>query len=146
MLDYFINGFRDGMVVNGRPEYDITVVPEHIGSPWFIVDILKILLKRICMYWSIYFDGYSSMHKLFVLGTILPTFILSIWSIIQVIRNKAKSFYPLITMTMFYFVLQVFTEVDFDQRYRAPIFMILIILCSYGVSDIYKKIRVNERN
>ncbi len=45
-------------------------------------------------------------------------------------------------MGLFYFVIQVLTEVDFDQRYRSPIFMILIIICSFGTGDISSRIRI----
>lgn len=140
MQEYFFAGFKDGMVVSGRPEYDVVVPAEHIGNGLFILDVVKIVLKRTVMYWSVCFSGYSLGHRVFCYVTIMPVFAFSIVSVAMIFKDKKQEFYPFIIMVVFYCVIQVFTEVDFDQRYRSPIFMILIVICSYCADMIWKNI------
>ncbi len=88
--EYYKQGFINGMVVSGRTEYDVFVPSEHYGNIIFIADVILIVFKRIVMYWSIYFAEYSMVHKMFCIATILPIFILSVWSIIQIVRKKRE--------------------------------------------------------
>lgn len=137
----FVNYFRQGEIVHGRPEYDYLIPEGHIGTPLFILDILLMVLLKAKYYWSIYFNGYSTVHIALCIVTILPIFLLTLFSAVCIIRDKQKQLYPFVVGIVSYSFFQICTEIDFDQRYRTPIFLLCIICSAYGMKKIYLWIR-----
>lgn len=135
LLEIFVRYYENGEIVSGRPEYDYVISGQGISA----IDVLFMLLLRIKYYWSIYFSAYSMPHKLICCMTILPIFLFSIFSVFGIIKDKKRTYYPLLAGVMAYSIIQIFTEVDFDQRYRAPIFLLLILICSYGAEWFWEK-------
>ena len=136
-VDYFRDYYLQGIIVSGRTEYDYKIPAGHEGSVWFLFDVLKMFLLKAVYYWSVYFKAYSKTHIAICFLTILPTFLFTLFSVICIIRDKAKQLYPFVVGIFSYSVLQIATEVDFDQRYRSPIFLLLIICSAYGVKKLY---------
>lgn len=137
----FADYFRQGEIVYGRPEYNYHIPEGHIGSPLFILDIILMLLLKAKYYWSIYFGGYSTVHIALCIVTILPIFLLTLFSAVCILRDKQKQLYPFVAGIISYSFFQICTEVDFDQRYRAPIFLLCIICSAYGIKKIYSRMQ-----
>ena len=136
-MEKFVDYFRHGEIVYGRPEYNYLISEEHMGTPLFILDIVLMLLLKAKYYWSIYFSGYSTVHIALCIVTILPIFGLTLFSVISIIKDKQKQLYPFVAGIASYSFFQICTEVDFDQRYRAPIFLLCIICSAYGMKRIF---------
>lgn len=135
----FKNYYLQGSIVCGRPEYDYLIPESHQGNGLFILDCIIMYFKKYFYYWSVYFSAHSTRHKLLNCITILPLFFTSLASTIMIFRDKKKVYYPVIAGVISYSVIQALTEVDFDMRYRVPIFMLLIIICGYGLNCIAVK-------
>ena len=136
-VDYYRDYYLQGTIVFGRPEYDYQIPAGHKGSILFVFDILKMLLLKAVYYWSIYFKAFSKAHTILCFLTILPTFLFTLFSVICIIRDKVKQLYPFVDGIFSYSFIQIATEVDYDQRYRSPIFLLLIICSAYGVRKLY---------
>lgn len=132
-LDYYMSYYLQGKIVSGRPEYDYHVPSRHLDSPLFALDIVWMMLLKLKYYWSIYFRGYSAVHIAICITTILPAFIFTLYSVFYIIRDRQKHLYPYIAGIASYCFIQICTEVDFDMRYRAPIFLLCTICCAYGM-------------
>lgn len=135
-VEYFRDYYLQGNIVSGRPEYSYKVPAGHVDSPLFLWDIVLMILLKAIYYWSIYFKGYSMVHILICFVTILPTFLLTLFSIICIIKDKVKQLYPFVAGIASYSFIQICTEVDFDMRYRAPIFLLCMICSGYGVKKL----------
>lgn len=133
----FASYYRKGEIVHGRPEYDYHIPEDHIGSLLFILDIVIMIILKAKYYWSIYFSDYSMTHIVICLVTILPIFLITLFSVIQIIKDRQKQLYPFVIGIVSYSFIQICTEVDFDLRYRAPVFLLCIICSGYGLKKLY---------
>ena len=122
----------------GRPEYDYQIPASHKDSLWFVFDILNMFLKKVIFYWNIYFNTFSKVHIVLCFLTILPTFLFTLFSVVCIVRDKAKQLYPFVAGILSYNLLQSATELDFSNRYRSPVFLLLIICSAYGMRKLYR--------
>lgn len=126
---------REGSVISGRPEYDVPVASNGIlGYAFFIV-------KRIAYYWAVFLKAYSMGHKLLSIAAISPVYLLAIYSGIQAVKNRQRKYIELIFIILLSAFVQTLEQIDFDFRYRAPLFMLLILLGSYGLAEITDKMQ-----
>ena len=77
--------------------------------------------------------------------TIVPTYFLAIYSAIIAFKTKNSLYESIIFVILFAYVLQVIQLIDFDFRYRAPIFLLLILLGSLGVKELGERISYHLR-
>lgn len=134
--DYYLDYYRNGIVVSGRPEYDYKVLQDRVGTIWFLADIFCMILLKTKYYWSIYFDAYSTVHKVLCCVTILPVFLFSGFSFVWIVKERKKELFPFLGGVISYSFFQICTEVDFDMRYRAPVFALLVVCSGYGMRKV----------
>ena len=134
MTSWFLSMYSSGEVVYNRPELNWNV-GESVG----ILDVIGIIFSRIKWYFSLWFSTYSTGHKLINLVQILPIWILSASGVIFAVKDREKSIYPIIIGATCYFLFQVVTALDFDLRYRCPIFPLLFIISTYSCVRVYRK-------
>lgn len=137
----FASYYQQGEIVHGRPEYNYSIPEGHLGTPLFILDIIFMIILKFKYYWSIYFNDYSMTHIVICLVTILPVFALTLFSVIHIINDRQRQLYPFVVGIVTYCSIQICTEVDFDLRFRAPIFLLCTICSGYGMKKLYSLIR-----
>lgn len=129
-VSYYINLLKSGSVVVGRPQYDYSIPSDHYGTPWIVIDYTIVLLKRMVMFWSVFFSEHSLRHKIYCIVTVLPVFVLSIPAMISTFKKRKTELYPFAFGVLSYHVVSIFTELEYDMRYRMPIFLLLVIVNS----------------
>ena len=125
-IEVATKGIREGNVIDERHEYDILLPSEGFRLPFYAL----VILKRMVMYWSIFIRAYSKAHKLMCIVGILPTYVLAFLSTFRAFKEKIRTYIELFVVIVLSSLIQIVVFIDYDFRYRAPIFIPLILLGS----------------
>lgn len=131
---YYCDLFRQGTVIYARPQYDVAV-SDSAGFLKQIFAFFCVFLKRTCLYWNIFLEDYSLLHKIYNSFVLLPLFSCSLFSGIYLVKKRVHSAYPYLVGVFAYHIVQACTEIDYDMRYRAPVFVLLIIVNMIAITD-----------
>ena len=132
-LSYYEDLFQNGIIIKDKPTYDYIIYGDHKGII-LALDYIFIFLKRLLFFWCLYYDDYSLWHKVFQLFTLLPLWLLTIYSAYKILHQRCRLLYPFVAGIIAYNIVQAMTEIDYDMRYRMPIFLLVICVCAYGCS------------
>lgn len=132
-FQYMIEMLRKGMVFSGRPEYDVSVSSAGMFAP------VLLIIKRIVYYWSVFLKAYSTPHKLLSIVSISPVYLLAMYSGLRAVKERQRKYVELIYIILLSALVQSMVIIDFDFRYRSPLFMLLILLGSYGLDGLVDK-------
>ncbi len=143
-VDFIIDYYKNGTIIWSRPEYDYVVDPSHTGLA-FALDCILMFLKKYALYWAIWFRDFSLAHKLYSLVFIGPVFIGGLASAIKIIKDKAHLYYVPVIAVVLYSTMQALTELDYSSRYRVPVFVCLLICCSYGVMCLMQDLKKDSQ-
>lgn len=126
-VDYYSDLFKRGIVIFDRPQYDVAVTCDS-GTLRLLTGCITVFLKREVFFWNIYLKDYSLLHKIYNAVALLPLFAGSVVSGVYLMKKRIRCAYPYIVGVLAYNIVQAFTEIDYDMRYRIPIFVLLIII------------------
>jgi len=138
---YFGSLFLKGQVISGMPEYDFKFwgdlstasLAEKIGYYSLLI------LRRIIAFWTFYFPKFSFSHNLLSILTVFPVIVFGVFGMIKSTFVKSSTNWMLICLILLYTLFHSMTDIDYDQRYRAPILSLLTIYAAYGVWLTYSK-------
>lgn len=134
---FFASFYGSGLFIDGKDIAFHTVPDEHMGKIWMVFDVLLILLERIIAYWAIWVKGNSMRHLALSVIQLVPFYIVSFYSVFLVLKRKAKRYYLFVALIFTYSLVQCTIFVmDFDFRYRIPVFIPMVIVAQYGVLGI----------
>ncbi len=142
-LDFFTTRMAQGIIISGNPAYDIVFQGDLDRAPLFTKFhfYLSLVLKRLAFFWAIYISPHSLFHKIFNLIWLLPLFGFALLGFINTIKSKIKPSYILCLILFAYTIFHALTNIDFDQRYRAPLLTIITIYSGFGISCLLIKIK-----
>lgn len=146
---WYNHTLSSGIVLFDRHDYDIS--PLNLIGQVSLTDkifyLLKIYSHRSFYYWSIYVKGYSKMHIVANLAYFVPLYSLVLISIKELIfkrkiinKNTLAFSIFLFQVVIFYCLFSVVTQIDFDFRYRIPIFPFLTLLSGIAFEAISKQV------
>lgn len=135
-LNYYIGLFRKGVVVLGRPEYNVDIsYYQDRGTTQ--LGYLLVFLKRIMCFWlPTYATSHSVRHQLYGWLALFPVFVLAaVGSVAGIIQknsvSKQLTLFPLAAT-----IVSALTELEYDSRYRIIVLPFVIILAVYGLKKI----------
>ncbi len=137
-LRYYIDNFRQGIVIRDRLAYSLPVQWDPGLTVSNLVLAISIFIHRIAAFWFITVKEFSLWHKVFNLFTLTPLFL---FALVGYFRKKREVIRPAY-ITLFRYLIGVFvlfqamTEVDYDFRYRVPVLPFVILFAGYGLTII----------
>jgi len=136
--------YAQGMVVNFRPE---TYLPAD-ESLW---GFARLSFARLVYFFWFTADGFSASHRWINIAGHVPLYTLALFGSVTVIRAHTLS-RPMLALGLaaLTYVLatdafHAITSVDYDWRYRAPIYPWLIVLAVIGTGHL-RRSRGDEEN
>lgn len=105
----------------------------------------RLVFERIVSFWRPYpnitgaQDSYGPIHVALMLLTDTPIIFLGLWGLFLLYRKEKK--YALLVMLIFFYFTMTSALIRSCVRYRALIMPYLIILVSYWVYSLYKRIK-----
>ncbi len=141
--DFIVGSYREGMVIHMR-------LHTYHKVPQTLLDYVFITIDRLIHYF--YFsDALFSFTHIFVNAMIfVPTYILFILGIVSTIKEGdssiKRSLIALgISVIMAYSLFHAMIPVDYDWRYRLPVYPYLLVVSGIGARFLLKSIRFNGR-
>lgn len=128
--------YHQGIVVYQRPE---TYLPMPIGYS----DYLVISLLKMVYFWTVWFQGYGIIHRLINFLNLIPVYFLVGYSTVSVFSNSDRfkssstwaSWILLLILGAFTF-FHGLQQIDYDLRYRIPLYWPLYTLAGLGLYQI----------
>ena len=136
-LEYYIDLFRNGIVVYGG--FNISIPQEMFDSGMRSFCIIFLVLLRAICFWGIAFPYMPVSQMVINTLQILPIFILGICGAVKDRKNDRKCG-VLVAIVIASNIVQAFSEVDFEFRYRIPIYPPLLILSVYCLDGLLEKL------
>ena len=133
---YFAQCMAKGQVIGGCPQYDY-VFPGDLGSASLLAKIqfyFVLIVKRIMYFWAVYIGSHSFMHRLFNLCWLGPLFLSAFIGLVQSIREKIRPSYLFWLVLLAFTIFHALTDIESDQRYRAPLLTLVTIYSGLGLS------------
>jgi len=125
--------YRQGMVVFQRPE---TYRPE----PTTFGDFLLISTLKAIYFWAPSLPGYSITHSVINMLNLVPAYALAGYAVFALCRNMNKcktdidwaTWVLLLTLGAFT-LFHALQQIDYDLRYRVPLYWVLYTLAGLGL-------------
>jgi len=141
--DIYSRTLREGVVYSSMEGYvqDVGINVKEDTVPGF-THYATVIIRRIMHFWSIYTPTHSLRHKVFNILWLVPLFASSLYGFFLSWRdNKTNRYvsYLLAGILVSYTLFHSLTHIDFDQRYRASILIIVIVYSSFGIVNLYDK-------
>lgn len=137
---YYTKLFHDGMIVPGGGKLDIKITMDFTTPLATIYSVIKWFIYRVLLLWSPFYYYQSTLHKVFNSITLLPTYFLMVFGLLDLKVKKPKIFVAFAAILTVFTIIQSLTEVDFDNRYRIQAFPYVIILATIGLNSVARRI------
>jgi len=130
---YLKADYDQGAIILGRPE-------TWVAPPSTYGDYLAMIFRRWAYFFAILMDDYSRLHKIANFIYFIPAYGLALAGVVlrpaNARRTAATLLFLAVLVTSAFHGLQ---EVDYDHRYRLPIFPPLIVLAGLGAAEIVRR-------
>lgn len=119
----FVAQSEAGVVINHRPQYDV-VAPTGPRSPALrVMTVGRVAAKRALLFWAPVLDGFSLRHTVLNLLFFVPLWTLAGMRASAWLRGSGDVVdATLVALAVGYTLFHAFTMIDFDLRYRLPVF------------------------
>ena len=133
---YLENNYHNGVIICGRPD-------TFAAAPAGYADYVRMTFRRWASFFAIVVGDYSRFHKIANVLYLVPAYTLALAALLL---RPATSQRKAATTLLAVMILAVsafhgMQEVDFDHRYRLPIFPALIMLAGFGAAEIARRLR-----
>lgn len=153
-LGYFGSLYREGIIVGAKYNYSGISHMEY-GTPGYYLSCLAIVFYRLFYYWtSVDLAGlggffaptfeYVLLHDFLNLFVFLPMFLGMITAKFKK-DEEAANIRALSGLIWLMCIVQIFTEIQQDWRYRDIIMPMAIIVGSYGAIRFYDMLKADNR-
>lgn len=136
-LEYYIELFRNGTVVYGG--FNINIPQEMFDSGMRIFCMIFLVILRAVCFWGIAFPYMPVSEMVINTLQILPIFIFGLCGAVKDRKNGRKCGI-LVAVVIASNIVQAFSEVDFEFRYRIPIYPPLIIISAYFLNGLFERL------
>ena len=140
VFDVIFERYKTGLYITNNDTVFWKIPEKHLGTAWTIIDVLLILGQRLCLYWSVWQDGFSKAHILFNFVQLVPLYLLALYSIVIILKNKRKEYYFILFIIFMYDLGQSIMWMDVEFRYRIPAFIFVVLICQPGLINLKEKI------
>jgi hypothetical protein len=136
MLEVVRPALTSGVVVDARPE---TYVP-LVDTP---LDIVRLIGKRVIYFFVFWADGFSTRHVIANAVVYVPSYLLALVAVVAVLGRRgattlAEQRAVVLTLVLIsgFALMHGVTFVDFDWRYRLPVYPALFLLAALGAQHV----------
>lgn len=143
---HFVDLYKRGIVINDRPEFTVLAQWDNYFSFKNFFLFLKITLLRLLFFWTPYTKNFSSAHNVLGFLSLAPLYLLGCYGFAKALytRKEIRVVVYLLSSILFIWFFHSVTEIDFDWRYRLPIFPFVIIMSSYGAVSVINRIKTKD--
>ena len=139
LVVFYGHDIKEGIVVLARPD-------TYVGPVTTTVGILGVMLARLVQFFAFAADGFSDRHRLVNIAGHVPLYVLALFGVGAAVGRRLPSAARAMAMVAIVWIVavalyQAATLVDFDWRYRAPVYPALIYLAALGAESLRRRER-----
>lgn len=140
-----MESYYDGHYISYNTRTFYHIQKEHEGTIWAVGDVILIIIQRIFVYWYPIKENLSVTHTIVNIIQLMPMYILTVFSIVLIVRRKMTEYYFLIVCMFSYNIVQALMWMDCEYRYRIPVFIFMIVICQAGVVELRKQVQLRKQ-
>ena len=94
-----------------------------------------LISHRLLAFWIVFSRNFHLLHIIISSLTLIPLYILGVSGMYCSLQDRrSRALYFMVSIILSYWVFHVFTEVDYDWRYRLPVLPFLLLFASYAAT------------